>query len=268
MREICQHLTDEYASLDAIVAPLLEEEWGWITPFIGWSIKTEIAHIAFFDGTARLAATDPEAFSRHLKEEYKHGKVFRARQEEIRAWPPDQVLEFWRQERKTLVEALRPLSPKARLPWYGPTMSARSFATARIMETWAHGQDIVDTLGIEREPTHRLRHIAHLGVTTFGWSYANRGLDIPGVTFRVELSLPSGEVWTWGPEEADETVRGTAEDFCLVVVQRRHVEDTDLKVEGEVMRQWMLIAQAFAGPPADGPKPGERVGKKSRDRAL
>lgn len=262
MREICRDLADEYESLDDMVAPLTEEQWEWITPFIGWSIKTEIAHIAFFDGTARIAATDPEAFSNHLEEVYQDEEAFRVKHEKIRAWPPTQILGYWRQERKTLVEALRPLSPKARLTWYGPTMSARSFATARIMETWAHGQDIVDTLRIEREPTHRLRHIAHLGVTTFGWSYANRGLEVPDVPFRVELTAPSGELWAWGPEEAGESVRGTAEDFCLVVVQRRHVEDTDLEVEGDVVREWMLIAQAFAGPPAKGPTPGERIGKK------
>jgi uncharacterized protein (TIGR03084 family) len=261
VKEICQDLTDEYESLDAIVASLPEDRWELITPFYYWTIKTEIAHIAYFDGTARLAATDGEGFARHLKEEYQHKEVFRANHERMRAWSPAKVLGYWRQERKAMVDALFRLSPKDRLPWYGPTMSARSFATARIMETWAHGQDIVDTLGIDREPTNRLQHIAHLGVTTFGWSYANRGLQVPDVPFRVELTAPSGELWAWGPEDAKESVRGTAEDFCLVVVQRRHVEDTDLKVEGHVAREWMLIAQAFAGPPAKGPKPGERTGR-------
>jgi uncharacterized protein (TIGR03084 family) len=75
----------------------------------------------------------------------------------------------------------------------------------------------------------------------------------------VELSSPSGEIWSWGPDDAAQSVTGTAQDFCLVVVQRRHVDDTDLQVEGDVVRNWMLIAQAFAGPPATGPKPGERA---------
>ena len=262
MKDLCRDLSDEYEALDAIVAPLREDQWNLITPFIGWSIKTEIAHVAYFDGTARLAATDAEAFSRHVEEVFKSEESYLESQKEIRAWPPAVVLDYWRQERRALTKALEPLGPKDRLPWYGPTMSARSFATARIMETWAHGQDIVDTLGIERAPTDRLRHVSHLGVTTFGWSHANRGLEVPDVPFRVELVSPSGKIWAWGPEDAAESVRGTALDFCLVVVQRRHVDDTDLKVAGDVVRHWMFIAQAFAGPPAQGPKPGERGDKK------
>jgi uncharacterized protein (TIGR03084 family) len=135
VKEICQDLTDEYESLDAIVASLPEDRWELITPFYYWTIKTEIAHIAYFDGTARLAATDGEGFARHLKEEYQHKEVFRANHERMRAWSPAKVLGYWRQERKAMVDALFRLSPKDRLPWYGPTMSARSFATARIMET-------------------------------------------------------------------------------------------------------------------------------------
>ena len=107
---------------------------------------------------------------------------------------------------------------KDRLPWYGPPMSALSFATARLMETWAHGQDVSDTLGIERAPADRLRHISHLGVSTFGWSYANRGMKVPDVPFRVELTGPAGQIWTWGPEDAAQSICGTAKDFCLVVV--------------------------------------------------
>lgn len=259
MKDICRDLNDEYEALDAIVAPLNEEQWNTVTPFIGWSIKTEIAHIAYFDGTARLAATDATAFSRHVEEVFQSEETYYASQKEIRAWPPDKLLRHWREERRALVAALEPMNPKDRLPWYGPTMSAISFATARLMETWAHGQDIVDTVGIDRAPTDRLRHIAHLGVSTFGWSHINRGLEVPDAPFRVELSSPSGALWTWGPDDAAQSICGTAEDFCLVVVQRRHVDDTDLKVEGDIVRQWMLIAQAFAGPPAEGPQPGERV---------
>jgi uncharacterized protein (TIGR03084 family) len=259
MKDMCTDLNNEYEALDAIVSPFNEGQWNLITPFIGWSIKTEIAHIAYFDGTARLAATDAEAFSRHVAEVFQSEETYYESQKDIRSWSPSRLLGYWREERKALVEALEPMGPKDRLPWYGPTMSARSFATARIMETWAHGQDIVDTLGIERAPTDRLRHIAHLGVQTFGWSHANRGLEVPTVPFKVELSSPSGEIWSWGPNDAAQSVTGTAEDFCLVVVQRRHVNDTNLQVDGDIVRNWMLIAQAFAGPPAVGPKPGERA---------
>jgi len=159
------------------------------------------------------------------------------------------------------MDALEARDPKGRIPWFGPTMSARSKATARIMETWAHGQDVVDTLGIERKQTDRLKHVAHIGVITFGWSHMNRGLDVPHVAVRVELDGPSGDLWTWGPEDADQSVKGPAQDFCLVVIQRRHVDDTQLEVTGDTACDWMLKAQAFAGPPTDGPKAGERITK-------
>jgi uncharacterized protein (TIGR03084 family) len=115
---------------------------------------------------------------------------------------------------------------------------------------------VVDTLSIRRRPTDRLKHIAHLGVVTFGWSFTTNGLDVPGKPVRVELESPSGDVWTWGPEEAEDVVRGTAEDFCLTVARRRHMNDTNLEITGDVAVQWMSIAQAFAGPPEKCPEPG------------
>jgi uncharacterized protein (TIGR03084 family) len=259
LQHICTDLNDECEWLDNLVAPLSKAQWNLITPFMGWSIKTEIAHLAYFDSTARLATTDAKAFKKYLEQVFQSPEKYMESQQKIRTEAPAKVLEFWRKERKALVDTLESLNRKDRLPWYGPPMSALSFATARLMETWAHGQDVVDTLGIERAPTDRLRHVSHLGVSTFGWSYANRGMKAPDIAFRVELTGPSGALWTWGPEDAAESICGTAEDLCLVVVQRRHVDDTNLEVIGNVMRDWMLIAQAFAGPPVTGPKPGERA---------
>ena len=259
MKEICRDLHDEQEALDAIVSPLSDEQWDVITPFIGWSIKYEIAHVGFWDMAARLAATDDGAFKRLIESMFASEAAYDESQRELREGTPAYVMDYWRRERKALVDALAAKGPKDRVPWVGPTMSARSKATARIMETWAHGQDVADTLGIRREPTDRLRHVAHLGVTTFGWSYVNRGLEVPDVAVRVELTSPSGDLWTWGPEDGEQIIKGQAEDFCLVVVQRRHVDDTQLEVKGDVARNWMRIAQAFAGPPVQGPKPGERV---------
>jgi len=134
-----------------------------------------------------------------------------------------------------------------------------SSATARLMETWAHGQDIVDALGLTRQPTDRLKHVAHLGVSTFGWSFMNRQMEVPETPVRVELTGPSGDLWTWGPDDSENCVKGPAEDFCLVVVQRRHLDDCDLSVTGETAKQWMLLSQAFAGPPGEGRKAGTFV---------
>jgi uncharacterized protein (TIGR03084 family) len=127
-------------------------------------------------------------------------------------------------------------------------MGALSFATARLMETWAHGQDVADALGVARPGTPRLRHIAHLGVRTRPFSYTVRGRPVPGADVRVELTPPDGGVpWAWGNPSLTDRVTGPALDFCLVVTQRRHVEDTALAVEGDGAREWLAIAQAFAG---------------------
>jgi uncharacterized protein (TIGR03084 family) len=260
MKQICEDLKTEHAALDAIVSNLDGEQWLIMTPSPGWNIKDQVRHLAYFDDRGALSATDPEAFGRHLEEILKDIDGFMKTLHEVgRDMSTQDLLQWWRKERTTMVEAFERCNPKDRLPWYGPPMSALSFVTARLMETWAHGQDIFDALRLKRTNTDRIRHIAHLGVTTFKWSYVNRGLEVPQTLVRVELTAPSGDLWTWGPEEASEKIAGPAEDFCLVVAQRRHVDDTELEVTGEVARDWMTKAQCFAGPATNGPKPGERV---------
>jgi len=159
------------------------------------------------------------------------------------------VLARWRTERNKMVDAFRARGPKDRIPWFGPDMSTRSFATARLMETWSHGRDVADTVGAAWEPTDRIKHVCHIGVTTRGWSYINRGLPIPDGDVRVELVAPSGATWTWGSEDTSDRITGSAEDFCLVVTQRRQPASTGLVADGSLAEEWLSIAQAFAGPP-------------------
>jgi uncharacterized protein (TIGR03084 family) len=257
MKEICTDLAKEYEELDTIVAALDESGWNVMTPAEGWTVKDQIRHLAYYDERAKLAVTEPVAFARHLAEMTRDPEGHRETLEKAgKELTVAELLTWWRQERRALLDALVPLDRKARLRWYGPPMSALSFATARIMEIWAHGQDVADALGIKRVPTGRLRHIAHLGVATLGWSYTNRQMKVPDSPVRVEITSPSGELWTWGPEEAKDIVKGSAEDFCLVVVQRRNPADTRLVIKGATARQWMSIAQTYAGPPGAGRKPG------------
>lgn len=259
MKQICADLRAEYDALDQVVSGLDADGWSLKVPFLHWDVHYEIAHIAYFDGTGRLAATDPEAFGKHVEHLLANLDNWDDIFSEVNGKGDDELLNYWRDERNALLAALEPLAPKDRLPWYGPPMSARSFTTARLMETWAHGQDIYDALRIKREPTDRLQHIAHLGVTTYGWSFMVHGQEKPDVQIRVELAGPGGQLWTWGPEDADESINGDAQDFCLVVTQRRNIDDTGLAVKGDAARKWMEVAQCFAGPPADGPAPGVRA---------
>jgi uncharacterized protein (TIGR03084 family) len=156
-----------------------------------------------------------------------------------------------------MVDVMGALDPSVRVPWYGLEMSAASSLTARIMETWAHGQDVADALGATRPPTPALRHVAFLGVRAFANSFRARRLVVPEVEVRVDLQGPAGGTWSWGPDDAAQRVDGPALDFCLVVTQRRHVDDTALRCTGDVATEWMTIAQAFAGPPGSGRRPGQ-----------
>ena len=260
MKQICDDLRSEHEALDAVLGDLDEKQWMIMTPSAPWTIKDQIRHLAYFDDRAALAASDADRFGKHIEEVVSDIGGFVKMLEDVgKNMPIPELMGWWRRERKKMLEAYAAVGRKDRLPWYGPPMSALSHATARIMETWAHGQDVFDALRLKRTNTDRLRHVAHLGVTTFGWSYKNRGLEVPKTPIRVELTAPSGSIWTWGPEDALDRISGPAEGFCLVVAQRRHVDDTGLKVVGETARDWMLKAQCFAGPATDGPPPGERV---------
>jgi len=252
--ELAAELRDEQASLDAIVADLPAPRWQLATLSAGWTVADQIGHLTYFDGAAATAITDPEAFARSVAD------LVAAPDggEELtlhRHLAPPALLEAWRANRAKLSEAAARLHDGDRVAWYGPSMGAKSFLTARLMECWAHGQDVVDAVGARRVSTDRLRHIARLGFLTRGWSYVNRGLEVPTGDVRVELTGPAGDLWTFGPEGAREVVAGPAIDFCLVVTQRRHVRDTALHVTGDLALDWMLKAQAFAGGATVGPTP-------------
>ena len=256
MRSLTADLAAESAELYAVLSRLAEPDWDRPTPAAGWSVRDQVTHLAYFDETATLSATDPERFRAEAGELAAVGEDFPDRvAERHRDLSGAEVFAWLQRAPRAYLEVFAALDPATPLPWYGPPMSAASSVTARFMETWAHGQDVVDALGLVRRPTARLRHVAHLGVRTVGWSFRVRGRPVPDVPVRVELTGPDGEAWTWGPEEAADRVTGPAEDFCLLVTQRRHRADTALSAVGPVADAWLDVAQAFAGPPGPGRPP-------------
>ena len=261
MRELCRELADEHAALDDIVKDLSDSKWETVTPFYNWTIQDEICHIAYFDDKATLAATDSDGFQKDMEKIFEgitsFEDFFEKTLKDLKKLTPKELMDFWINERTKMLKALEILEYTDNIPWYGPPMNAKSFIIGRIMETWAHGQDVFDALKIKRKPTNRLKHIAHLGVTTFNWSYVNRKRKKPSQKVRVELLSPTGDTWLWNEEHTENLITGNAEDFCLVVTQRRHVDDTNLKTKGDLAHEWMTLAQVFAGPPEMGPAPGK-----------
>jgi uncharacterized protein (TIGR03084 family) len=251
-------LRKESEELDRLVAESSPAQWALATPAPRWTIAHQIAHLAWTDHSALLAVTDEDAFRALVEKALTAPESFVDQgADEGAAKPPAQLLADWRAGRRALADALCAAPTGTRFPWYGPPMSAASMATGRLMETWAHGQDVADALGVARPPTDRLRHVARIGVRARDFAFSVHGLTPPGEEFRIELLAPSGEVWTYGPEAAPQRVTGPALDFCLLVTQRAHRTDLAVRAEGPDADRWLDIAQAFAGPPGTGRPPKE-----------
>jgi uncharacterized protein (TIGR03084 family) len=256
--EIVDDLAAEHASLAEMLETLTGEDLERPTHAPGWLVRDQVAHLAQFDVTATTAMVDEERFhaeGRASREAAKRGEP--GYLEQARTLTHTELVAWWRQASSDLVAASRALDPSRRMPWFGPPMAARSFVTARLMECWSHGLDIEDVVPFQRQPSDRLRHIAHLSVRTRNFSYATRDMEANADPVRVELQLPSGEMLFFGEAGSPNRITGTALDFCQVVTQRRHYLDTALVIEGEAAEEWMQVAQAFAGPPGEGRQPGQ-----------
>ena len=251
--EIVDDLAAESAALDALVAAISEKRWALATPAIGWTIAHQIGHLLWTDRVALMSITHEPAFNALVAASQTTVDTFvDSAAEKLSALPQAQLLGEWRAARTALHAALRTVPNGRKLLWFGPPMGAASMATARLMETWAHGLDVADALGVTALPSARLKSIAHLGVRTRDFAFAVHGHPPPAEPFRVELAAPGGDRWTLGPEDAAQRVRGSALDFCLLVTQRRPRAQLDVVGDGPDARRWLEIAQAFAGPPGPG----------------
>ncbi|MFT4127284.1 MAG: TIGR03084 family metal-binding protein [Gordonia sp. (in: high G+C Gram-positive bacteria)] len=263
VQQVVADLTAESADLDDLVAGLDDADWATPTPASGWTIAHQIAHLRWTDEVAAIAATDPDRFGQMVAEAAPRvGTFVDDAAEEGAAQPPEHLLAGWRRARAELAQALLAVPDGTKLAWFGPPMSATSMATARLMETWAHGLDIADALGVVRPATDRIKGVVHLGVRTRDFAYAVHGRTPPAHPFRYEITAPSGALWTWGPETATDIVAGPAVDFCQLCTQRRAPADLALEISGPDAAEWATIAQCFAGPPGAGRAPGEH-GKAS-----
>jgi uncharacterized protein (TIGR03084 family) len=253
LTDILDDLRAEHDDLRQVVEPV---DLALATPAEGWDVRETLTHLAAFDEEATKAATTPQLFLAGLAEVAADIDGFMdALQASRRALSRDELLDDWHAGFAAMVQAFADLEPGTKVPWYGPPMSPPSFATARLMEYWAHGQDVADAVGVRRVPTHRLRHVCHLGLRTRGFSYAVRGRRAPEATVALRLTAPDGGVWELGDQDARQDVTGPAEDFCLLVTQRRHRDDLALVAHGQDADEWLGIAQCFAGPPGDGRPP-------------
>jgi len=254
--------TDEFY---AFLKTLDEKDWETPTLFMDWTPWDIVAHLHFFDEVSLASLAGKDEFAASQKALMEGMTAGLSGKEQARRalgeYDAAALLERWKSFDDDMASKLGESDPKRRLPWFGPDMGVQMFTTARYMETWSHAQAIYDLKKVERKHTDRIKNIVAIGVKTFGWSFVNRKLEVPGPAPYVRLTAPSGEIWEYNDPSDTERIEGTAVDFCLTVTQVRNVKDTDLRVVGDVAGQWMEIAQCFAGGPIDPPKPGYRLGK-------
>lgn len=251
----------ECRAVEALIAPLGPEDFGRTTGFKSWTIDQILRHLHVWNHAAQLSLTDEDAFRSWMTEATQSiggGSMPDFEEQWLDGASGQPLFDIWREAFPKVAESFAEADPSQRVPWVGPGMSARSSITARLMETWAHSQAIYDELGIERENGDHIRNIVVLGFNTYGWTFANRKMDVPEPRPQLVLTAPSGEIWTYGEDAGEEKIEGMAEQFCQVVTQTRNIADTELVVTGPNAKHWMNIAQCFAGPPNDPPKPGLR----------
>lgn len=252
-------LTESEVLFDAL-ASVSDADLRTPTQFKGWTIEDVLVHLHFWNTGADLSASDEAAFMARMggaMDSLKKTGSLRSYENETVTARGAALRDLWIETARDIAARWRTMDPKARLPWVGPSMSARSSMTARQMETWAHGFEIFDLLGQTRMETDRVKNIVILGVNTFGWSHQVHNLPIPDAMPHLSLTAPSGEIWDFG-EDADNTITGPAVDFAAVVTQTRAFADTALTASGDTAQTWMANAQCFAGPPETPPAAGSR----------
>jgi uncharacterized protein (TIGR03084 family) len=253
----------EADELHAFLRTLGEGDWNRPTTFQRWTPWDVVAHLHLYDQVSLASLAGEEVFAQERNKLV--GRIAKGTtnadlaRERFGGLGAGELLAHWIHGARDLADQLAASDAKRRLPWFGPDMGVRMFTTARLMETWAHGQEVYDLVRRERVHTDRLRHIAEIGVRTYGWTFANRKLAPPGPAPYIRLVAPSGAIWEWNEPSDTSRVTGTAVDFCRTVTQVRNAADTDLEIVGDVAQRWMAIAQCFAGGAVDPPKPGERA---------
>ena len=244
-----------------------EEVFDKETLFKSWRIGDIIRHLHLWNIAADMSLNAPDKFKTFITEAMEKMNAgaghITFQNDYFNGQSSAEVFADWAAYYPDMAARFQNADPDKRVKWAGPDMSVRSCIIARQMEHWAHAQAIYDCLGVDRKNTDRVKNIAHIGVTTFSWSFRVRGKKPPAPKPFVKLTAPSGEIWSWNEKQEDNLVEGLAEEFSQVVTQCRNIADTGLVTTGPIAAEWMAHAQCFAGgsetPPAQGTRRKARL---------
>jgi len=245
MREILADLVAEQQALDQMLQRAPERDWKKSTRAKGWTVQDTISHLAWSEDYALHALQDERTRLREIAGSPSVDGFNQLGVKAGRGKRPQEVIEWWRFSRAAVVDSLSRSVAEDRVPWMVGDMSARTFATFRLMETWAHGLDIRAALEREDEDTARLRHIAWLGWVTLPYAFEQAGEDYDE-PIRVELTGPGYARWVFGPDDSENTIKGAAGDWCRIVVRRMEVSDAqNLTATGPVAETALSLARIF-----------------------
>jgi uncharacterized protein (TIGR03084 family) len=258
---------DESDALFTLLENLDESDWARETQFKRWTANDVVAHLEMGNYAADRSLAGAAEFASFNRQFAEFATGSKRHLNTTHAWlggiKNRDLLLRWRGFYREMTDRFAAAEPKQRVKWFGPDMSVLSSISARLMETWAHGQALYDMFGATRVDNDRIRNIAVIGINTFGWTFSNRSLEVPDKRPSVRLTAPSGAAWEWLQPYSPDLIEGSATEFCQVVAQTRNIADTNLKVAGETATRWMAIAQCFAGPPENPPPPGARFTQRS-----
>jgi enediyne biosynthesis protein E11 len=258
LQDVIAALIADGDDIDRLVADLSDSAWSLPTPAPGWTIKHQIAHLVATFHLAGLAARDAAAFGAlagRMSNDFDAN--VHAALNQFLGDPPQTLLAKFRHVRASAADALSQVPADTVVPWLVRPLPPAVLASAGMMELFGHGQDIADALGVRRPHTDRLAYLVAFAVRTWDFGYLARNLTPPETEFRFEVLSPSGRLWTFGPDDAQQWVNGPAVDFCLLVTRRRHYLDLDVIASGPDAEYWLEIAQAYRGPAGDGRAPTE-----------
>lgn len=260
-QDVIADLVADAEDVDRMIAGLSESQWTLPTPAEGWTVAHQVGHLAFVFRIAGLAAGNPEGF-KALTQRIGAGfgafdKAVNAALDEYLVLSREALVARWRAERDAGVAALAAVPDGTLVPWLVRPIPAAVLCAAGMTELLAHGQDIADALGVERQYTDRIKRIVGFVVHTWDFGYQSNDLTPPVEQFRFEITAPSGAQWVFGPADATQTITGSAVDLCLLAGRRRHHEDLGLVATGEDAKAWLELAQAYRGPAGKGRTPGQ-----------
>ena len=247
-RDVFEALEAQGDRLDGILASLDEQQWSSPSLCPGWSVSDVVLH---------LAQTE-EGVVATVKEEYNPVTEIQIEgaaniDEAMEGWvraergaPPAELHARWNEARKRALETLRNADPETPLRWAAAPLRPKTLATTRLSEHWIHTMDIAEPLSIDNPDTEDIHSIAWLAHRSIPYAFARDGRGDPP-TVRLELKGPSGEEWSFGPDDADCVISGSAGEFCRVAARRVPASEAkSLKAKGKRAKEVLELVRTYA----------------------